>query len=964
VFGCPAQYEPYGGALHKRGKKTEWGYFVGVQWPMALILRPEDGKIISVSRKKILCHEEIYATFDSSRGMAPATNVENFKLNLDNVKGKVEGLTQISEFKTIYKIPDHVLSIKFLDDYKRNQEFNDPDPTNPPRKIMEAILPQSTAQGENHPIEIVNVMDSDLLMEEIERVKEKLLTLDAQDERSTAILRALARLEEELINEAPRKKGLKRKGKPQDGEIDTANIIDAGRAKSIPWQLPDYDKPIPESPEKRMMKRNVSRLKNKGEDADIMIGDKVKILSRKFGAAYAMGREKFTHGEVKDIKGNVCEVLWKGDSKTTKSHVTNLRRMIKEADSATPANVMMLNDKIESIEKDIAMEDIRRQIEGWFKTSTSLACVLPILEVHAQIHEAAHDEPGNWPKDFLQAMMKEDWREWVSAVKKEIESWHLFDAAKVVAYDDMERGATIIPLGELFTRKRCGKYKFRQIAMGNMLKKGRDYGETFSSTISGDGLRWFFSLAVTCGKVVKGWDATTGYLQSKQRVPIYAYLPSHHGFAELSFEALGTLRLHLMTVLKEDGIQGIRELSKQMKRDRRDRPKTVLKLNKSVYGIPDAGQAFSMFIQGLHKQKCGLTQSEMDPCIFFKIVKNEQTNLVEDYLVAITWVDDCRYFGTDDLVAEYEKVLIENCKCTLEGVAKEFVSIQIHHNVEGRTLELTQEEYWVKAIERFKEFLPSGGPKQRQVPLSPADEKFLVEPSEEEAKEASHLPYPNLLGVCQYPSAYTRLEMRYAMSILSRFRTRWGKKHFELLVKTLEYGYATRKMGLRYDGNMAEDKTNVLEGFADSSLSLPRSQGCRLVMLNNAAISFTSKRHTTTDDSTAAAELTEQYLCACDVEGYRNLMQEVGLRQMEPTVIWQDNQAAIQIAMNRGSLAKKTRAMDLRVMTVRNKIEDMKVVPMYLRTSEMIADIGTKALDPKLFVYLRDKLCGYWNGEE
>ena len=64
--------------------------------------------------------------------------------------------------------------------------------------------------------------------------------------------------------------------------------------------------------------------------------------------------------------------------------------------------------------------------------------------------------------------------------------------------------------------------------------------------------------------------------------------------------------------------------------------------------------------------------------------------------------------------------------------------------------------------------------------------------------------------------------------------------------------------------------------------------------------------------------------------------------------------------MNRGSLAKKTRAMDLRVMTIKNKIEDMKVVPMYLCTSELIADIGTKALDPKLFVNLRDKLCGYW----
>ena len=99
-----------------------------------------------MSRKKILCHEEIYATFDSSKGMTPATSVNNFKLNLDNVKGEVEGLTKISEFKTIYKIPDHVLSIKFLDDYKRNQEFNEAEPTNPPRKILEAILPHPSAR--------------------------------------------------------------------------------------------------------------------------------------------------------------------------------------------------------------------------------------------------------------------------------------------------------------------------------------------------------------------------------------------------------------------------------------------------------------------------------------------------------------------------------------------------------------------------------------------------------------------------------------------------------------------------------------------------------------------------------------------------------------------------------------------------------------------------------------------------
>ena len=68
---------------------------------------------------------------------------------------------------------------------------------------------------------------------------------------------------------------------------------------------------------------------------------------------------------------------------------------------------------------------------------------------------------------------------------------------------------------------------------------------------------------------------------------------------------------------------------------------------------------------------------------------------------------------------------------------------------------------------------------------------------------------------------------------------------------------------------------------------------------------------------------------------------------------------AIQIAMNRGALAKKTRAMSMRTLSVRNKIEDGKVIPVWLKTIDMVADIGTKALDSATFVRLRDILTGY-----
>jgi len=170
--------------------------------------------------------------------------------------------------------------------------------------------------------------------------------------------------------------------------------------------------------------------------------------------------------------------------------------------------------------------------------------------------------------------------------------------------------------------------------------------------------------------------------------------------------------------------------------------------------------------------------------------------------------------------------------------------------------------------------------------------------------------------------------------------------------------YATREIELIYS---KVKLVNILYAHADSGFSVPRSQGCRITMMNGAAISYsyTSARHTTTDDSTVAAELTEGHFASSDVMGFRTLISEVGCFQEEPTVLYQDNQPAIKIANNRGSLARKSKAMDIRVFGIRNRIEDRAVRTQYLTTLEMVADLGTKALDNKTFVYLRDLMNGY-----
>ena len=130
-------------------------------------------------------------------------------------------------------------------------------------------------------------------------------------------------------------------------------------------------------------------------------------------------------------------------------------------------------------------------------------------------------------------------------------------------------------------------------------------------------------------------------------------------------------------------------------------------------------------------------------------------------------------------------------------------------------------------------------------------------------------------------------------------------------------------------------------------------------MLNGAAVSFTSKMQTLTAPSTTWAETKTLFDCSTDVLGLRNLLSELGHLQEGPTIIYQDNKSAIQIATNRGSLGKTSRAMDLQTLSIRDRIEDHLVFPEYLQTDRMIADMGSKALPETPFIKFRDIMNGY-----
>jgi hypothetical protein len=206
----------------------------------------------------------------------------------------------------------------------------------------------------------------------------------------------------------------------------------------ISWNLVGFDKPPPE-PAERIMRKRKSGYGDQGsfinDDSGLETGDRVKILTKMFGTKYAQGREKYSYGKVVSAKGNMINVLYDEDNVEWKSHITHLtkismiateERTVIAAGSPRPVFEAYINGGVRVRSKWVDRECVNA---GWFRGNSNNQTILPVLEMNAKLTKSAGDEPGNLLRDFWQAMVSPEWREWISAVKAEIESWDLFEAA-------------------------------------------------------------------------------------------------------------------------------------------------------------------------------------------------------------------------------------------------------------------------------------------------------------------------------------------------------------------------------------------------------------------------------------------------------------------------------------------------------------------------------------------------------
>ena len=933
IFGAPCQYKIEGKKMRfipKHGSKTANGSFVGVEFPSVLVDDYETKKVIKISHRKVRVYEGAYC-------VQPHVNIDSLKQLLEVAAEAEAG----EELEIPVSVPS-VLSLDSIHELKQSDQEVKPVP------LME----------DNKEIETASVIER---MEELKAEYDQLKMEPSLKDKIIGKLDHEESEDVEKVQTRSRTPAGAAEGKEEEPEASSCyGAMDEGLDE--------------EEVEGQLVQRRKKKSKKKHDtiNSTMTVGDRVKTKSTMFDGdkpgSFSENQPEYQYGKIKARKKDKFTVKWDtgGTLQSHKSHLelvlagvnrTNIEES-KEAESESPKKIYL---KMAMVGSSIPPLN---EVKEPYRTLIILADI-------EKLREEYENEAGRkYPKNFWDSLTKEDWREFVLAVRKENNSWVATGATKTVRWEDMEPGVPIIDLGELYLIKRDLTHKFRQYARGDQLKAGVDYKETFSATVSASTIQLFFAMGTAFELPFRGGDVGTAYLQGKQRKPVYCYKPSYADLIDLPWDKLAELRQSLLKILRDEGRPGFNRFVKAAKS--KGRQKEVWQFMKAVYGIPDAGNEWALERDHKLCKILKFRKSQVDQCIYWKIGTIDENLTFHDrprlastfidkgieMMVMLSWVDDLPYFSTEKMNLWYKKNMAEQLPMTFFPVLTDFVSIEVKQDLERGTTELTQTKYWMALKRRFSKFLPEVF--QTRVPMPGGT--TLSPPAEGEHEEAKNLPYAELVGAMNFAACHTKRELRYYVSILSRYMSNWTVTHWKMALQCLQYGITTKNTGVIYSAKLDPHGVSVLSAYADANFTNPaneRSGGCSIIMMNGAAIHVEASQHSTVKTSTTDAELTESFRAAKHIMGFRNILAELGMGMDEPTVLYQDCQPAIQVANNSRNLTNSTKFMDVRVFKVREFIEDQEIRMKYTKTCEMVADIGTKCLPRPQFEFLRDIMNGY-----
>lgn len=525
------------------------------------------------------------------------------------------------------------------------------------------------------------------------------------------------------------------------------------------------------------------------------------------------------------------------------------------------------------------------------------------------------------PVSYSDAMKRSDRKLWKAAFDAEILSLH---DNKTWSLQPLPRGKKAIGCRWVLKIKRTAdgsidKYKARLVAQGFNQRSGIDYHETFAPVAKFTSIRALLSLAACHDYEVHQMDVVTAYLNGDIDEEIYMRQPD--GFVVPGREHL------------------------------------VCKLNKSLYGLKQAGRCWYQKIdKALSDMKFSHLSS--DWCVY---------HYISDDGSVVIWI---ALYVDDLLIVSNSMSQLSQFKIKLSQLfsmkdlseAKFILGVEIERDRKQKTLKINQRSYITSIIDRFDMAAanPCATPMDAGCKLS----KLQSPQTDQEKTKTSNIPYQSAVGALMYAMLGTRPDICYAVGVLSQYNNCYGETHWLAVKRVLRYLKGTIHYGITYGGaahqratikqstsvsSSSSSDNAILIGYCDadwgSNIDDRRSITAYVFMIGGGAVSWQSKKQPTVALSTVEAE----YMASCQATKealwWRAFLVGIGLTSFvsSPTLIYSDNQGSIALSKN-PEFHQRTKHIDVQHHFVREQVEDRNVRFEHISTINMLADVLTKPL--------------------
>eukprot|EP00961_Rhodomonas_salina_P226466 3061990-Rhodomonas_salina.1 len=145
----------------------------------------------------------------------------------------------------------------------------------------------------------------------------------------------------------------------------------------------------------------------------------------------------------------------------------------------------------------------------------------------------------------------------------------------------------------------------------------------------------------------------------------------------------------------------------------------------------------------------------------------------------------------------------------------------------------------------------------------------------------------------------TRPDISFTVNQCARFMSNPGPEHIAAAKRFLLYLKGTKGQKLTYTRQPPETANRLIcYAYSDHAgdPDTRHSVTGYVVLLNGAAVSWQSTRQQVTALSTAEAEYYAVSVAGTDMTYMCLIMEDLGFKQQEPTVLWEDNMACIYMS--------------------------------------------------------------------